>query len=128
MVKETELESLEKDNRYLRLKNAQGKSVSIVREVYRRENIPCQSSLCLGECNVGSDENDLLPSNVTHYIIPDCQVAREYLEIFEVPEITGIIFTQTAEHSVQHEGGRNLHNRLKRMVKDKKKRSCHISQ
>ena len=47
-----------------------------------------------------SDDRDLLPSNVTHYIIPDCQIAREYLEIFEVPEINGIIFTQTAEHSV----------------------------
>lgn len=113
--------NLEKDNRYLRLKNVQGKSVSIVREVYRRENIPCQSSLCLGDCNTNIDDHDLLPSNVTHYIIPDCQIAREYLEIFEVPEINGIIFTQTAEHSVQHEGSRNLHNRLKRMVKDKQK-------
>ena len=43
--------NLEKDNRYLRLKNVQGKSVSIVREVYRRDSIPCQSSLCLGDCN-----------------------------------------------------------------------------
>lgn len=56
MVIENRAESLDKDNRYLRLKNSQGKSVSIVREVYRRENIPCQSSLCLGDCNVGIGE------------------------------------------------------------------------
>jgi hypothetical protein len=42
----------------------------------------------------------LLPDNVTHYVIPDPQVAREYLEIFENPHIQGIIFTQTAVHSV----------------------------
>ncbi|XP_071139750.1 DIS3-like exonuclease 1 [Mytilus edulis] len=121
MVIENKAESLDKDNRYLRLKNSQGKSVSIVREVYRRENIPCQSSLCLGNCNVGIDDSDLLPSNVTHYIIPDCQVAREYLEVFEAPEIHGIIFTQTAEHCIQYEGSKNHHNRFKRLVKDKTK-------
>ena len=52
MVVETGQEILEKDNRYLRLRNNQGRSVSVVREVYRREDIPCQSSLCLGECNL----------------------------------------------------------------------------
>lgn len=52
--------NLEKDNRYLRLKNVQGKSVSIVREVYRRENIPCRSSLCLGDCNTNIGNRKLI--------------------------------------------------------------------
>ena len=43
-------EVLEKSNRYLRLKNVHGKSVCVVREVYRREVVPCQSQLCLSGC------------------------------------------------------------------------------
>ena len=41
-----------------------------------------------------------LPSTVTHYVIPDPKVVRDYLEIFEIPTIRGMIFTQTAVHSV----------------------------
>ena len=43
-------EVLEKANRYLRLKNVHGKSVCVVREVYRRELVPCQSQLCISDC------------------------------------------------------------------------------
>ena len=43
--------NLQKSNRFLRLKNTQGKNVCVVREVYRREYIPCNSELCLGSCN-----------------------------------------------------------------------------
>ena len=42
---------LEKSERHLRLKNAHGKSVCVVREVYRRDDIPCLSKKCLGQCN-----------------------------------------------------------------------------
>ena len=45
-----EKEVLQKSNRYLRLKNVHGKSVCVVREVYRREVVPCQSQLCLSGC------------------------------------------------------------------------------
>lgn len=57
-------------------------------------------SLNLINVHFNTDELDLLPPNLTHYLVPDCQIAREYLEILETPEIHGIIFTQTAEHSV----------------------------
>ena len=42
----------------------------------------------------------LLAKDVTHYLVPDCQLACEYLEILEFPEIQGIIFMQTVTHSV----------------------------
>ena len=35
-------------------------------------------------------------------MIPDPQIARDYLEIFEDPVIRGVIFTQTAVHSVSY--------------------------
>ena len=47
-----------------------------------------------------TESSGLLPKDVTHYVIPDPQIARDYLEIFEDPVIRGIIFTQTAVHSV----------------------------
>lgn len=43
----------------------------------------------------------LLPADVNHYLIPDCQVAREFLEVLENPVVTGIIFLQTVVHSVR---------------------------
>ncbi|WAR00124.1 DI3L1-like protein [Mya arenaria] len=104
-------EMLEKSDRRLRLKNVHGKSVCVVREVYRREDIPCQSP------------PTLLPKDITHYVIPDPQTAREYLEIFESHHIRGIIFTQTAAHSVQHDGSRRLHSRLKNLIKDRRRGS-----
>ncbi|KAK3090437.1 hypothetical protein FSP39_011852 [Pinctada imbricata] len=65
----------------------------------------------------------LLSAESNHYLVPDCQVAREYLEILQHPLITGIIFLQTTVHSVQHEGSRRLYNRLKNIVKDTRKSS-----
>ncbi|XP_052794965.1 DIS3-like exonuclease 1 [Mya arenaria] len=117
---------LEKSDRRLRLKNVHGKSVCVVREVYRREDIPCQSEACIARCQnttITSGPPTLLPKDITHYVIPDPQTAREYLEIFESHHIRGIIFTQTAAHSVQHDGSRRLHSRLKNLIKDRRRGS-----
>ena len=44
----------------------------------------------------------LLPpdGDVTHYIIPDCHVARYFMEILELPELQAIIFMQTVSNYV----------------------------
>ena len=42
----------------------------------------------------------LLPKEANHYIVPDCQVAKDYLELFELSDIQGVVFTQTAAHCV----------------------------
>ncbi|XP_021369057.1 DIS3-like exonuclease 1 isoform X3 [Mizuhopecten yessoensis] len=118
-----EEKELEKSNKYLRLKNVQGRNLLVVREVYRRETVPCHSALCLSDCQPNNNEVGLLPADVTHYLVPDCQVAREYLEVLELPQLTGIVFLQTVAHSVQHEGNRRLHTRLKNLVRDKRKAS-----
>ncbi|XP_062570855.1 DIS3-like exonuclease 1 [Saccostrea cucullata] len=116
---------LEKSNKILRIKSVHGRNISVVREVYRREDVPCQSQLCLSDCQNVSGESglSLLPADTNHYLVPDCQVAREFLEILENPVVTGIIFLQTVVHSVQHEGSRRLYNRLRNLVKDKRKAS-----
>lgn len=44
----------------------------------------------------------LLPKTVTHYVIPDPQIVKDYLEMFETPDIQGIIFTQTAVQTVRY--------------------------
>ncbi|KAK3604725.1 hypothetical protein CHS0354_018965 [Potamilus streckersoni] len=114
---------LQKSNRFLRFKSSKGGGVCVVREIYRRETVPCQSSLCLNNCQESTEELHLLPREVTHYLMPDPAVARDYLEILEESSFTGIIFTQTTVHSVQHEGSRKLLSRLKNIVKDKRRRS-----
>jgi len=48
----------------------------------------------------------LLSDDVTHYVVPDCKVVQDYLEILEFLELKGIIFMQTACQAVQHQKGR----------------------
>lgn len=42
---------LEKSNKLLRIRSVRGRNISVVREVYMRENVPCQSPLCLSDCH-----------------------------------------------------------------------------
>ncbi|KAK6178827.1 hypothetical protein SNE40_011323 [Patella caerulea] len=119
-------EKLVKTERRLRIKGSQGKTLRVVRELYLRDDVPCQSDRCLADCenNIGMHGTiGRLSNESTHYIIPDCQVARDYLEILETPDIKGIVFTQTAVHSVQHEGSKRLYTRLQNLIKDGRKRS-----
>ncbi|XP_071112514.1 DIS3-like exonuclease 1 [Haliotis cracherodii] len=109
--------------RQLRVKSRQGGRIRVVRELYLREDIPCQSSLCVAGCLNSAESLSLLPSDVTHYVFPDCQVARDYLEILEAPEIRGIVFTQTVANSVQHDGSKRLYSRLRNIVKDPRRGS-----
>ncbi|KFP22692.1 DIS3-like exonuclease 1, partial [Egretta garzetta] len=63
-------------------------------------------------------DGKLLSDDVTHYVVPDCKVVQEYLEILEFPELKGIIFMQTACQAVQHQKGRRQYNKLRNLVKD----------
>ncbi|XP_064620645.1 DIS3-like exonuclease 1 [Lineus longissimus] len=109
-----------KTEKLLRIKNQSGHSVKIVREHYLREDVPCQSPLCLAGCK-SSGTCVRLPCNVTHYLIPDGTVAKDFLEMLEFPEISGIIFMQTVASYVSFEGGRRLQNRLSNLIKDCRK-------
>ncbi|XP_064607624.1 DIS3-like exonuclease 1 isoform X2 [Liolophura sinensis] len=116
---------MERRERQLRVRNSQGHSIRVVRELYLREDIPCHSPLCLAGCETPLNQGTHtgLAKEVTHYLIPDAQVTTDYLEILEVTELTGIVFTQSVTDYVQHEGGRRLHNRLKSLIKNGRKGS-----
>lgn len=118
------LASVSRVNRQLRLKtNRKGSVVSVVRELYLRNDVPCRSSLCSSSCDLNRDKDTLLPIDVSHYVIPGCQIARDYMEIWEMPDIRGIIFPQTVYNSVQYEGTNRQMKRLKNLLGDPRKGS-----
>uniref|UniRef100_A0A8C7K3L0 DIS3-like exonuclease 1 n=1 Tax=Oncorhynchus kisutch TaxID=8019 RepID=A0A8C7K3L0_ONCKI len=103
-----------KTEKVLHLKSSRGRKVRVVREHYLREHVPCYSSLCQAQCANGK----VLSGEVTHYVMPDAGVARDFMEILEFREIQGIVFTQTACQAVQHSRGRRQYNRLRSLLKD----------
>uniref|UniRef100_A0AAZ3SSQ8 DIS3-like exonuclease 1 n=1 Tax=Oncorhynchus tshawytscha TaxID=74940 RepID=A0AAZ3SSQ8_ONCTS len=104
-----------KTEKVLHLKSSRGRKVRVVREHYLREHVPCYSSLCQAQC---ANEGKVLSGEVTHYVMPDAGVARDFMEILEFREIQGIVFTQTACQAVQHSRGRRQYNRLRSLLKD----------
>ncbi|KAG1943069.1 DIS3-like exonuclease 1 [Pimephales promelas] len=104
-----------KTEKVLHLNSSKGRKVRVVREHYVREQVPCGSSFCQANChNVGK----VLSSDVTHYVVPDVGVVRDFLEILEFRELQGIVLTQTAYQTVQHTRGRRHYNRLSALLKD----------
>ncbi|XP_034143266.1 DIS3-like exonuclease 1 isoform X2 [Esox lucius] len=104
-----------KTEKVLHLKSSRGRKVRVVREHYLRELVPCYSSLCQAEC---ANEGKVLSADVTHYVVPDAGVTRDFMEILEFREIQGLVFTQTACQAVQHSRGRRQYNRLRSLLKD----------
>ncbi|XP_023188366.1 DIS3-like exonuclease 1 isoform X1 [Xiphophorus maculatus] len=103
-----------KTEKVLHLKSSRGRKVRVVREHYLRERVPCFSALCQAGC-----ENDgkVLPGDLTHYVVPDAEVVLNYLEVLELVELQGVVFTQTACQAL-HSKGRRFYNRLRNLLKD----------
>ena len=103
-----------------------GKLMAVVREQYIRNDLSCRSLLCKNDlCDTQKNPNSsmgCLPDNVTHYLIPFIDVAGHYMEILELPDITGIIFLQTVVNAIKLAKG-GQYRRLCSMVRDKKKSS-----
>ncbi|XP_064191621.1 DIS3-like exonuclease 1 [Anguilla rostrata] len=104
-----------KTEKILHLKSSRGRKVRVVREHYLREHIPCFSALCQADC---ANEGKMLSGDLTHYVVPDAGVVRDFLEVLEFRELRGIVFTQTACQAVQHSRGRRQYNRLRSLLKD----------
>lgn len=51
-------------------------------------------------------EGKTLSEQLTHYVVPDAGVVRDFLEVLEFRELQGIVFMQTACHAAQHSRGR----------------------
>ncbi|KAL9987682.1 hypothetical protein ACROYT_G002028 [Oculina patagonica] len=104
-----------KTNKLLRLKTKNGRLLDVVREHYLRKDVPCHSEVC-SVCEQGNGNQ--LSSSLIHYVVPDCQVSKLFMEIFENAEIQGVIFFQTVVNFIQHQGGRKLYSQLKNLVND----------
>ena len=115
-------------SRKVNVKSGGGKVMAVVREQYLRSDLSCQSSLCFeASCQTkkrtpadDDGERKMLPSNVTHYLVPFVDVAGHYMDILELEELSGIIFFQTVVNAVKFAQG-GLYRRLVRMVEDPKK-------
>ena len=103
-----------------------GKLMAVVREQYIRNDLSCRSAVCKAPiCNIADEHNSnitLLPDNVTHYIIPFVDVAGHYMEVLELPDITGIIFLQTVVNAIKLAKG-GQYRRLCSLVRDTRKGS-----
>ena len=96
---------LESITKKIQLKS-RGKVFGVVRENYLRTDIPCRSPLCFddscSQTELPKNQNQsTLPADVTHYIIPFVDVASKFMEIFELNELSGVIFPQTIVNIIQ---------------------------
>ncbi|CAM9816148.1 DIS3-like exonuclease 1 [Lampetra fluviatilis] len=113
-------EATTRTEKILHLRSQRGHGVRVRRELYLRQDVACSSALCVAQCDRGSK---LLGANLTHYLVPGCTVVQEFLEILELPELQGVVFTQTSCNALQHAKGRRHYNRLRSLLKDMR-REC----
>ncbi len=84
------------------VKTGKGKVMGVVREHYLRSDVPCGSVLCFEGCANGTrGAGGVLPTDVTHYLLPLEDVVRGYLEVLESPELRGLIYLQSVVGPVQ---------------------------
>jgi len=57
-------------------------------ESYLREDVPCGFPMC----NMCSPTLPHLPRTASHLVIPDCTILETYLEVFQLPELQGVIY------------------------------------
>ncbi|PAA50554.1 hypothetical protein BOX15_Mlig033243g2 [Macrostomum lignano] len=112
------LMATQRANKHILLRLDRGRRVRLVREVYLRSDVPCCSELCRRGCQAPADGCASLPAALTHYVLPDCAAARAYWELFELPEVEGVLLTLTSLHHIQGAGGRRLYNRVKSQLRD----------
>ena len=57
-------------------------------EAYLREDVPCGHP----NCNLCKSTLPRLPEAASHIVIPDSAVLRDYLEVFQLPELQGVVY------------------------------------
>ncbi|CAM6101379.1 unnamed protein product [Calypogeia fissa] len=96
------------------------KAVSIVvREVYLRDDIPCGSALCQS-CVQNSPP---LPANDSHYVLPDADALLQFLEIWELPQITSVIYLASVVKEVLVRSNQRNYRRLRSLFTDRRRQS-----
>lgn len=85
---------MQRTSRRVQLRSG-GRVWQLVREQYLRRDIACQSPLCFEGC-ASAEAEPALPRHAACYLVPADDVLRLYMDVLELPELTGIVFTQTA--------------------------------
>jgi hypothetical protein len=102
------------EDRILYVKSRKGNVVRLVREQYLRKDI----------VNQAKEFKQLALKRETgnHYIIPDLEITKKYLELLETPDIRNIIFSQTVTRELKEQSS-NVYNRLRKITNDERTNS-----
>eukprot|EP00899_Mesostigma_viride_P029013 jgi/Mesvir1/9297/Mv04474-RA.1 len=98
------------------------KTVSrVLIERYLRDDIPCGSSLC-DTCPANSGT---LSSSATHYMMPDAASILDWMEVWELTEITGAVLLASVLAEVQATLSQRKAAKLRSLYKDRR-RQCYL--
>ncbi|KAL3693434.1 hypothetical protein R1sor_007085 [Riccia sorocarpa] len=91
----------------------------VVQEVYLRDDIPCGSSLCRS-C---VQQSPTLPADASHYLILDADSLTQFMEVWELPQITGVIYlSSVVKEAVNHMSQHN-YRKLRSLFTDRRRQS-----
>eukprot|EP01018_Ginkgo_biloba_P012952 Gb_38988 [translate_table: standard] len=88
-----------------------------LQEIYLRDDIPCGSAACLS-CVQSSPR---LPSNVSHYLIPDADALLRFWEVLELPQVIAVIYLASVMRKVQISLNQRSWRRLRLLFSDKRR-------
>lgn len=115
------MKCIEKEVRLPYRRGGKRSYISVVREHYLRDDIPCKVENC-PTCQhpltggPSCDSTGTLSKEASHYSIPDTAALTGYLEVFEQPEIKGCILLQSALMQIRSKVGRQSHQRAKSLL------------
>ena len=104
---------------------ARGRVMGVAREHYLRTDLPCQAEICFDHCvdkTISGKTAPKLPGNVTHYLLPLEDVAKNMFDVLDFTELTGILFLQSVVNSVQLQSMRH-YRKICSLIKDPDKKS-----
>ncbi|KAL2633824.1 hypothetical protein R1flu_005303 [Riccia fluitans] len=93
--------------------------VILIQEVYLRDDIPCGSSLCRS-C---VQESPPLPADASHYLILDANTLIQFMEIWELPQITGVIYLSSVIKEVLNRMNQHYYRKLRSLFTDRRRQS-----
>lgn len=69
-------------------------------ESYLREDVPCG----FPACNSCKSTRPHLPTDASHVVIPDHSVVGDYLEVFQLPDLRGVVYLTSCIKQVNTNG------------------------
>lgn len=110
-------------------KTARGKVLKVLRETYRRDDVPC--GVVAWETGADADADDRAPvldasgivnsTASAHYIVIDTNVVLHQMDVLESPVFTNVIVPQTVANEVRNRS-MPLYNRLRTLLGDTDRR------